>query len=128
MSASPIRTYISAFPKDTQRALKEVYAAIQSAVPKDTEETVRYGIPTFRLNGNLVHFGGFQKHIGFFPGPGAIVAFKEQLAGYKTSKGAIQFPLDKPMPVTLIRRISAMRVAQQKKVVKKNKVRRKGVR
>lgn len=129
MSASPIRAYISTFPRETQQALKKVYAAIQSIVPEGTEETMRYGIPTFHLNGNLVHFGGFTHHVGFFPGPGAIVACKKELAGYKTSKGAIQLPLDQPMPVALLRRITAMRVAEQqaKGKVKRGAARRTGV-
>ena len=69
-------------------------------------------MPTFYLNGNLVHFAAYQKHIGFYPAPSAIVAFQDALRGYKTSKGAVQFPIDKPLPLDLITRIVAFRIEE----------------
>lgn len=111
---SSIRTvdaYIRPFPKSVQALLKKMRATIASAAPK-AEEAVKYGIPTFVLNGNLVHFGGYKTHIGFYPGPGAIVAFKKELAKYPQSKGAIRFSVDEPIPFALVKRIVAYRVKQ----------------
>lgn len=109
---SDIDSYINEFPKDVQVLLKQMRVAIQEAAPK-AEEAIRYGIPTFRFdNKNLVHFGGFKNHIGFFPGPAGITAFKKELAAYVLSKGTIQFPLDKKLPLTLITKIVKFRLAQ----------------
>jgi uncharacterized protein YdhG (YjbR/CyaY superfamily) len=83
--------------------------AIRSSAP-DALEAISYGIPTFKLNGNLVHFGGYKNHIGFYPGPTAIGTFKKELKGYNLSKGTIQFPLDSPLPLELVRRIVLFRV------------------
>ncbi|MBP7831838.1 MAG: DUF1801 domain-containing protein [Candidatus Pacebacteria bacterium] len=117
--------YIASFPKDIQPLLKIIRATIKKAAPKATEK-ISYGIPTFELNGNLVHFGGFKTHIGFFPGPAGISAFEKDLAKYKTSKGTIQFPLDKPLPLGLITKIVKFRVKQNtEKVTKKAKVKKK---
>jgi uncharacterized protein YdhG (YjbR/CyaY superfamily) len=91
---------------------------IKKAAPKATE-AIRYGIPTYVLNGNLVHFGAFKKHIGFFPSPSAITAFKKELIAYKTSKGTIQFLLSEPIPYTLIAKIAKFRVLEN--VVKRKK-------
>ena len=88
-------------------------ATIQKAAPAATE-AVSYGIPTFKLEGNLVHFGGFKNHIGFYPGPEAIEAYKKELAGYTCSKGAIQFPNDKSLPLALVKSITQYRVAKNK--------------
>lgn len=104
-----IDNYISAFPKETQIVLQQVRESIKKIVP-EAEEALKYGIPTFVLNGNLVHFGGFKNHIGFYPVPSGIKAFKKELAIYKQGKGSIQFPLDKPMPLQLISRIVKFRV------------------
>ena len=77
-------------------------------------EAIKYAIPTFMLNGkNLVHFGGFKKHIGFYPAPSGLVQFKEELARYQGTKGAVQFPLDQSIPYDLIRRITAFRVQEE---------------
>ncbi|MBP7831757.1 MAG: DUF1801 domain-containing protein [Candidatus Pacebacteria bacterium] len=103
--------YIASYPKEVQALLKKVRATIKKAAPK-AEEKIGYGIPTFTLNGNLVHFGGFKTHIGFFPGPAGITAFEKDLAKYKTTKGTIQFPLDKPLPLGLIAKIVKFRVKQ----------------
>jgi uncharacterized protein YdhG (YjbR/CyaY superfamily) len=106
-----IDEFIAGFPAPTQVLLKKMRAIINKAAPK-AAETINYGIPTFTLEGNLVHFGGYKSHIGFYPGPAGIEAFKKELAVYKTSKGAIQFPLDKPLPVGLITQIVKFRVLQ----------------
>lgn len=110
-SYKDIDTYIANFPEDVQIALEKVRAAIKKAAPK-AEEAISYGIPTFKLNGNLVHFGGFKKHIGFFPGSSGVAAFKKELSKYKTSKGTIQFPLESPVPLTLIQKITKFRVTE----------------
>jgi len=97
-------------------------ATIRKAAPQ-AEEAVKYGIPTFVLNGNLVHFGGYKHHIGFYPAPRALEAFKKELSGYEGSKGTVQFPLDKKLPLGLITRITKYRVKQnleKAKSMKKN--------
>jgi uncharacterized protein YdhG (YjbR/CyaY superfamily) len=106
-----VNDYILTFPKEVQVLLKKLREVIKSAAPK-AEEKMAYGIPTFTLNGNLVHFGGFKNHIGFFPTPSAITKFKKELAKYKVSKGTVQFSLDKKLPVGLIKKIVAFRVKQ----------------
>jgi uncharacterized protein YdhG (YjbR/CyaY superfamily) len=111
IQAGSIDEYIAAFPKETQKLLEAVRATIRKAAPK-AEETIKYGIPTFMLGGNLVHFGGYKSHIGFYPAPRAIEAFKKELSVYKGAKGSIQFPLDQPLPLNLINRIVKFRVKQ----------------
>ncbi len=106
-----IDEYIAGFSQDVQGILQKIRSTITSAAP-DAEEAVKYGIPTFVLNGNLVHFGGFQKHIGFYPTPSGIKAFKDELSVYESAKGSVQFPLDKPMPYSLIRKIVAFRAKE----------------
>ena len=106
-----IDSYINSFPNDIQIVLEKVRVCIKKIAPK-AEETICYGIPTFKLNGNLVHFGGFKKHIGFFPTSSGVTAFKKELSSYKTSRGTIQFPLDKPIPFELIRKITKFRVSE----------------
>lgn len=99
-----IDEYISNFPKDIQDKLEKVRQTIKQAAP-DASEKISYGIPTFYLNGNLVHFAGYEKHIGFYPGSAPISEFASDLQGYETSKGTVRFPLDKPLPFDLIRKI-----------------------
>ncbi len=107
-----IDEYIAGFPRETQKVLKAVRTLIGKSAPGATE-TISYAIPTFDLNGrHLVHFAGFAKHIGFYPTPGGIAAFKKELGPYKTAKGSVQFPLDQPMPTDLIRRIVEFRVGE----------------
>ncbi len=107
-----IDEYIDNAPEAIRDILRKVRQTIGKAAPK-AAETISYGIPTFDLNGkHLVHFAGFKMHIGFFPTSSPISAFKEELAGYKTSKGTIQFPLDKPIPYGLIRKITAFRLIE----------------
>jgi uncharacterized protein YdhG (YjbR/CyaY superfamily) len=111
-TASSIDEYIAGFPPATQEALEAVRTVIRSAAPGATE-TISYAIPTFDLDGrHLVHFAGFKRHIGFYPIPSGVEAFKAELAVYKQGKGSVQFPLGEPMPVDLIRRIVEFRVAE----------------
>ena len=111
---SSINEYIKAFPEDVQPILKGLREAIKAAAP-GAGETISYGIPTFNLNGNLVHFAAYKKHIGFYPTSSGIRAFKKELSTYKTSRGTVQFPIDKPLPLTLIARIVKFRVAENLK-------------
>ena len=106
-----IDDYISAFPVETQKALRQMRKAIKAAAP-GAEEAIRYGVPTFVLNGNLVHFAGFKNHIGFYPTPSGIAKFKNELSKYKSAKGSVQFPLDEPMPLALVTRIVKFRVGE----------------
>jgi uncharacterized protein YdhG (YjbR/CyaY superfamily) len=109
VQAKTIDEYIAAFPKDIQKKLIEIRNVIRKAAP-DAEETISYAIPTFKLKGNLVHFAAFKNHIGFYPAPSGIEAFKKELSAYDSSKGGVQFPLDKPLPLLLITRIVKYRV------------------
>lgn len=104
-----IDDYIKTFPKGIQKILGAVRQIIKKSAP-DADETINYQIPTFKLNGNLVHFAAFKNHIGFYPGSEAIKVFKKEIASFKSSKGAIQFPIDKPMPLSLISKIVKYRV------------------
>lgn len=104
-----IDEYIGSFPANVQALLQEMRITIQKAAPQ-AKEAIKYGIPTFVLNGNLVHFGGYKNHIGFYPAPIGIEAFKEETAQYQASKGSLQFPLDKPLPLDLVTRIVKFRV------------------
>lgn len=110
--------YIESFPKDVQQILQKLRRAISKAAP-DAEEAMRYGIPTFRLNGNLVHFGAYQHHIGFYPTPSGIRAFQKELSRYEGSKGTVRFPIDKPLPLPLISRIVKFRVRENLEKKKK---------
>jgi len=118
--AEDIDSYIAGFPDDIQKRLEQVRATIQKAAPQ-AEEAIKYAIPTFVLNGNLVHFAAFKNHIGFYPAPTGMKAFKKDLAPYKQGKGSVQFPLDRPMPLALITKIVKMRVEENlaKKMKKK---------
>jgi uncharacterized protein YdhG (YjbR/CyaY superfamily) len=109
--AQTIDEYIAGFPAEVQAILEQIRRTIREAAP-GAEETVKYGIPTFTLKGNLVHFGAFKKHIGFYPTPSGIEQFKEALAPYEGAKGTVQFPLDQPIPYDLIREIVQFRVAE----------------
>ncbi len=106
-----IDEYISGFPAEIQEILAAIREIVQQEAPQ-AEERIRYGMPTFYLYGNLVHFAAFKKHIGFYPTPAGIEEFVEELSPYKNSKGAVQFPLNQPIPFELIRKIVAYRVKQ----------------
>lgn len=112
--SSVIDKYIDASPANVQKALHQVRETIRKAAPQ-AEETINYGIPTFKLNGNLVHFAAFKNHIGFYPAPSGIEAFKKELSAYKGAKGSVQFPLDQPMPLALITKIVKFRVKENMK-------------
>lgn len=108
---TPITSYILQFPPETQQKLNDLRDAILEVVPEATEK-IAYGIPTFFLNGNLVHFAGYKTHVGFYPDPDGIEAFAAELSAYKLSKGTVQFPLDQPLPLELVKRITAYRKEQ----------------
>jgi uncharacterized protein YdhG (YjbR/CyaY superfamily) len=111
-TANSIDEYIAGFPPETQKVLEELRALIKASAPEATE-TISYAIPTFDLSGHhLVHFAGYEKHIGFYPTGRGIEAFKEELKPYKSGKGSVQFPLGQPMPADLVRRIVEFRVAE----------------
>ncbi len=116
--AENIDDYIAGFPAPVQMLLEEVRATIKKAAPGATE-AIKYAMPTFILNGNLVHFAAFKNHIGFYPAPIGMTAFEKELAAYETGKGSVQFPLDQPMPLALISRIVKYRVAKNMEKVKK---------
>jgi len=103
--------YISTFPKNVQDILEKVRQTIREAAP-EAEEAISYQIPTFKLNGNLVHFAAFKNHIGFYPTSSGIDAFKKELTPYETSKGTVKFPINKPFPHDLIRKIVAYRIKE----------------
>jgi len=106
-----IDAYIAQFPEEIQVLLLQMRATIHSAAPNATE-AISYQIPTFKLNGNLVHFAAYKKHIGFYPASSGIEAFKDELSIYKSAKGSVQFPIDKPLPLELVTRIVQYRVAE----------------
>ena len=114
-----IDEYIKTFPKDIQKILETVRQTIKKTAP-GADEAISYQIPTFKLNGNLVHFAAFKNHIGFYPGSKAIKDFQKDLTKYKSSKGAVQFTIDKPMPLSLIQKIVKHRVKENSiKTIKK---------
>jgi uncharacterized protein YdhG (YjbR/CyaY superfamily) len=109
MKSKSIDDYIAGFPNSVQEKLKEIRRRIRKAAP-DAEETIKYGIPTFTLNGNLVHFAAFKNHIGFYPAPRGLEKFKDELSAYEGGKGSVRFPLDKPIPFDVISKIVKFRV------------------
>jgi uncharacterized protein YdhG (YjbR/CyaY superfamily) len=109
-----IDEYINAFPRRIQVILADIRQAIRTAAPAAIE-TISYQMPTLKLNGNLVHFAAYKNHIGFYPAPSGIKAFKRELLPYKWSKGAVQFPLDRPIPYDLIKKIVVFRVSENLK-------------
>ncbi|MES2425440.1 MAG: DUF1801 domain-containing protein [Bacteroidota bacterium] len=117
-AAKNIDEYIAGYPTDLQNLLQTMRATIHKAAP-DAVEAMAYGIPTFKLNGNLVHFGGYKNHIGFYPAPMGIEAFKAETAQYETGKGTLQFPIDQPLPLELVNKIVKFRVEKNLAKVKK---------
>jgi uncharacterized protein YdhG (YjbR/CyaY superfamily) len=109
-----IDEYIALFPEDIQKILKELRAVIKAAAP-DAEEKISYQMPTFAQKGNVVHFAALKNHIGFYPTPSGIQAYHDELSIYEGSKGAIRFPIDKPLPLELISKIVKFRVAENLK-------------
>lgn len=103
--------YIAREPADIQKKLREVRAAIRKAAP-GAQESLKWGLPAFSSKRILVMFGAFKNHIGFYPTPSAIKAFAKELAKFKTAAGSVQFPFDRPLPLTLIQKITAFRVRE----------------
>ena len=103
-----IDEYIETFPKDVQSILERMRQTIRRAAP-EAEEEISYQIPAFKLNGNLVWFAAFKNHIGFYPMTTGIRAFKKELSPYKRAKGSVQFPLEKPIPYDLVKKIVRFR-------------------
>lgn len=106
-----IDEYIANFPEEVQSVLQQLRTAIHELAPTATE-AIKYGIPTFVLNGNLVHFAAYEKHIGFYPGAEAIAIFAPELKKYEVSKGTVRFYLDQPLPFELVKKIVRHRVSQ----------------
>ena len=116
-----VEQYLSTLPENARNAVEQLRATIQQAAP-GAEEVISYGMPAFKANGVLVWYAACKTHVGFYPRPSAIVAFKAELAGYKTSKGAIQFPLDEAIPTKLVKQIVKFRLkedAQSRKAKKR---------
>lgn len=103
--------YIKGYPEEIRLRLKQIRTAIKKAAPR-AEETISYGMPGYKLNGMLVWFAGYKKHIGFYPKPSGIKKFKNELSIYKTSKGAIQFPNEKSLPLNLVTKIVKFRATE----------------
>ncbi|MFN2166974.1 MAG: iron chaperone [Anaerolineae bacterium] len=104
-----IDDYLAGFPEDVQAILAQIRSTIREAAP-DAKEAISYQLPTFKLEGNLVHFGAFKHHIGFYPTPAGIAEFQDELSRYEGAKGSVKFPLDQPIPYDLIARIVKFRV------------------
>ena len=113
-----IDEYIKTFPDEIQRKLQKLREVIRMAAP-DATEKISYQMPTFYLNGNLVHFAAFKNHIGFYPTPSGTEHFQKELSTYKTSKGTVQFPLDQPIPFDLVIKMVNFRVAENKQKASK---------
>jgi uncharacterized protein YdhG (YjbR/CyaY superfamily) len=107
--AKDVDTYIAGFPKDTQKLLEQLRAAIIKAAP-GAEEVISYNMPAYKQNGMLAFFAAYEKHIGFYPTGSGIIAFKKEIAIYKNSKGAVQFPIGKPLPLSLITKMVKFKV------------------
>lgn len=120
-----VDAYIREFPPEVQEKLEAMRLTIREAAP-DAVEIISYQMPTLYLNGNLVHFAAFKHHIGFYPAPSGIEAFREELAAYKGAKGSVQFPMDEPLPLELVRRIVVFRVEENLAKKKKGRVRKEG--
>ncbi|MFZ2310165.1 MAG: DUF1801 domain-containing protein [Patescibacteria group bacterium] len=106
-----IDEYILSFPVDVQKKLNDIRGLVKKIIPQ-ASEAIKYGMPTFVLNGNLLHFAAFKKHIGLYPTPSAVIKFKKELSKYSTSKGTIQFSLNEPLPINLITKIIKFRVVE----------------
>jgi len=109
-----IDEYLKSYPANIQLLLIQMRSTIRNAAP-EAIETIAYGIPTFKFNGNLVHFGAYKDHIGFYPTPRAIEVFKSEFSKYETSKGTVKFPIDEPLPLDLVTRVVEYRLKQNLK-------------
>jgi uncharacterized protein YdhG (YjbR/CyaY superfamily) len=116
---NPIDAYIAAFPAKVRKLLQQMRRTLREEAP-DAVERLSYGIPTFDVDGqHLVHFAGFARHVGFYPTARGIAAFAKELAGYKSGKGSVQFPLDEPLPLELVRRVVRFRLDQSRAAAKR---------
>jgi uncharacterized protein YdhG (YjbR/CyaY superfamily) len=104
--------YLAGVPEPARGTLKKVRAAIRSAAPAETTEGISWGMPMFKYKGMLLGIAAFSKHCSIFPGPAVIAALKDELKGFRTSKGTIQFPVDKPLSATLVKKLVKARIAQ----------------
>ena len=114
VSFTSIDEYIATFPKETRKILEELRTTIQASAPAASER-ISYQMPTFFQNGGLVSFAAYKNHIGFYPGASVIQAFENEISNYKTAKGSIQFPIDRPLPLKLISKIVKFRIAENRK-------------
>ncbi len=117
-SNKSVDEYISGFPENVRIVLEKLRQVIRDSAP-EAKETISYGMPAFKLNGNLVYFAAWKNHIGFYGTPSVVAAFMEELAPYELSKGAIKFPLDKPVPYALVKKIVKFRVTENLRKSKK---------
>ncbi|MBN1685447.1 MAG: DUF1801 domain-containing protein [Spirochaetales bacterium] len=115
-----IDEYVASFPEDVQKILSDIRSVIRFAAP-DAVEKLSYGMPTFWQGENLVHYAAYKHHIGFYPTPSGIEAFRQALGAYKISKGTVQFPIDKPIPYVLIKQIVKFRVSEIERKLRKTK-------
>jgi uncharacterized protein YdhG (YjbR/CyaY superfamily) len=106
-----IDEYIAGFPPDIQKTLHEIRKFIKEAAPEASEK-IAYGMPTFYLNGNLVHFAAFKDHYGFFPSPSVSDEFEKELRPYRTGKGTLRFALDEPLPWDIIKKVIHFRIEE----------------
>ena len=120
-SSGEIEKYIGSFPGGTQKILEKLLKTIREAAP-DAEEGISYGIPAFKYHGILVYFAGYKNHIGFYPTASGIRAFEKELVGFKCSKGTVQFPINRPIPIDLVKKIVKFRVMKN---LEKSKAKRK---
>ncbi len=120
IKAENVDEYIARFPKETQKILKQIRKAVKQAAP-EAQEIISYGMPAYKLNGILLYFAAFKKHIGFYALPSGNEAFKKEISTYKTGRGSIQFSLGKPMPIDLITKIVKFRAKENLQKVKKKK-------
>ena len=125
-SFNSVDEYIATFPADIQKKLEELRATIKAAAP-DADEKISYQMPTFAQRGNLVHFAAYKNHIGFYPTPSGIHEFSSELSVYKSSKGAVQFPLDQPLPLKLVSRIVKFRVSENWRKASTKSTKRKSI-
>ena len=121
-SPTTVDEYIAAFPPAVQSKLEQIRSAIRALVP-EAQETIKYRMPTYFLHENLVHFAAYENHVGLYPSPSGIAKFQDELSGYKSAKGSVQFPIDQPLPMQLIGKIVKFRAdeVRAKSAAKKRK-------
>jgi uncharacterized protein YdhG (YjbR/CyaY superfamily) len=118
MKFTSINEYVSTLPENAQKAMREIIAAIKNNVP-DAEEHISYNMPAFKVNGEyFIHFSAWKNHIGMYPIPAGNEAFQKQIEQYRSAKSSLNFPLDKPMPIQLIKKVIKFRIAENLKDAK----------